>query len=74
MAELIKLDRSFCVQCPLCDSQIHYVILQDDLETVDRIECGGYDEHGEPCSYSIKFEDDEDSIEFVFEPPLVSNN
>lgn len=62
MAEIIKLhDKDWCVECPQCGSQLFYTILMEDLETVDRIECGGFDIHGEPCTYAIKFDDD-DSI------------
>ena len=64
-ADVIKVFGDKCVECPLCGSQLFYVMLCDDLESVDRLECGGFDNHGKPCPYQLPFEDEE--IELTLE-------
>ena len=49
----------------MCSSDL--AILEEDLATLSRLECGGFDEDGEPCAYSLSFEDDEDSFEFILD-------
>ena len=68
MAEIIKLhDADMCVECPECGSQLFYAILEDDLVSLARLECGGFDVNGDECDYALTFDVDEDAIEFTFD-------
>ena len=67
MAEIISLERDMCVQCPQCNSQLFYCCVEKPgIDYLTKIECGGFDEHGEPCDYNIVFEE-EDGIELILD-------
>ena len=62
-AEIIKLHSGdVAIECPICGSQLFYVCLEDDCETVSKYECGGVviDEDGlqRECEYCIELEDE----------------
>ena len=67
-ANVIKLYNSdMCVECPQCGSQLFYAILEDDLVSLARLECGGFDINGDECDYALMFDIDDEEIELTLE-------